>query len=67
MFTYLTTSETTTTGVLPVLANTSVTGRDVATVLAGLGEAGRHVDVVVWPKVSLVVLGGSRRVAVEFS
>lgn len=38
----LTTGHTTTTGVLAVLADTTVTGRDVATVLAGLGESGRH-------------------------
>ena len=38
----LTTSETTTSGVLAVLSDTTVTGRDVAAVLAGLREAGRH-------------------------
>lgn len=38
----LTTSETTTSRMLAVLANTTVTGRDVAAVLAGLAEAGRH-------------------------
>lgn len=37
----LTTGKTTTTGVLSVLSDTTVTGRDVAAVLAGLGEAGR--------------------------
>lgn len=36
-------SETTTTGVLPVLANATVTGRDVAAVLPGLGQPRRHV------------------------
>ena len=34
----LTTSETTTSGVFTVLSDTSVTGRDVAAVLASLGE-----------------------------
>ena len=38
----LTTSETTTSGVLAVLSNTTVTGRDVAAVLASLGEPRRH-------------------------
>lgn len=38
----LTTSHTTTTGMLPVLAHTSVTGRDVTTVLSCFGESGRH-------------------------
>jgi len=37
-----TTSETTTTWVLPVLSYTTVTCRDVTPVLAGLGESGRH-------------------------
>ena len=40
----LTTGKTTTTGVLAVLADTTVTGRDVAAVLAGLRESGRHGD-----------------------
>lgn len=39
----LTTSETATTGVLAVLSYTTVTGRDVATVLASLGVPRRHV------------------------
>lgn len=47
-----TTSETTTAGVLPVLSYTTVTCRDVAPVLAGLGESGRHLfdkaDRVCW-------------------
>lgn len=38
----LTTGETATTRMFPVLANATVTGADVAAVLAGLGEAGRH-------------------------
>lgn len=38
----LTTSETTTSGMLAVLADTSVSGRDVAAVLASVGEPGRH-------------------------
>jgi hypothetical protein len=38
----LTTSETTTSGMLAVLSYTTVTGGDVAAVLAGLREAGRH-------------------------
>jgi hypothetical protein len=38
----LTTSETTTPGVLAVLADTSVAGRDVAAVLASVAETGRH-------------------------
>jgi len=36
------TSETTTTWVLPMLSYTTVTCRDMAPVLAGLGESGRH-------------------------
>ena len=39
----LTTSETTTTGVLAVLTDTTVTSGDVAAVLASLGEVSRHV------------------------
>jgi hypothetical protein len=38
----LTTSKTTTSRVLAVLANTTVTGGDVAAVLASLGEVCRH-------------------------
>jgi hypothetical protein len=38
----LTTGKTTTTGVLAVLADTSVTGRDVATVFTSVAEPGRH-------------------------
>lgn len=38
----LTTSETATSGVLAVLSDTTVTGRDVAAVLASLGEPCRH-------------------------
>ena len=38
----LTTGKTTTSGVLAVLANTTVTGRDVAAVLTSLGEPRRH-------------------------
>lgn len=38
----LTTGETTTSGMLAVLADTTVTGRDVSAVLAGVGETGRH-------------------------
>ena len=38
----LTTSKTTTTRMLPVLSYTTVTGRDVTAVLAGVGESGRH-------------------------
>jgi hypothetical protein len=37
-----TTSKTTTSRVLAVLPDTSVTGRYVAAVLASLGEVGRH-------------------------
>lgn len=37
----LTTGKTTTTGMLSVLSDTTMTGRDVAAVLAGLREAGR--------------------------
>lgn len=37
-----TTSKTTTTGVLAVLADTTVTSRNVATVLPGLSEVSRH-------------------------
>lgn len=39
---YLTTGHTTTTGVLPVLSNTTMTGGDVTTVLPRLGESSRH-------------------------
>ena len=38
----LTTSETATSGVLAVLSDTSVTGRDMAAVLASLAEPCRH-------------------------
>ena len=38
----LTTSQTTTSGVLAVLSNTTMTGRDVAAVLASIGEPSRH-------------------------
>lgn len=38
----LTTGHTATTGRLAVLADTTFTGRDMATVLAGLRETGRH-------------------------
>lgn len=38
----LTTGETTTTWVLAVLADTTVTGGDVSSVLSGLGKVGRH-------------------------
>ena len=37
-----TTSETTTTWMLPMLSYTTVTCRDVTPVLPGLGESGRH-------------------------
>jgi hypothetical protein len=53
----LTTGHTATTGRLSVLADTTFTGRDMATVLAGLGETGRHCGgfgVVVGSKSSLV-------------
>lgn len=40
----LATGHTTTTGVLSVLANATVTGTDMAAVLARLGESGRHLD-----------------------
>jgi hypothetical protein len=40
----LTTGQTTTTGVLAVLADTTLTGRDVTAVLAGFGGSGRHGD-----------------------
>ena len=42
----LTTSHTTTTRMLPVLSDTSVTGGDVTAVLAGVGKAGRHLDLL---------------------
>ena len=42
----LTTGETTTTGMLAVLTDTTVTGRDVTAVLAGVGKAGRHLDLL---------------------
>lgn len=44
----LTTGHTTTSGVLAVLSNTTVTGRDMATVLPRLGKASRHVDGCLW-------------------
>jgi hypothetical protein len=40
----LTTGHTTTTGMLPVLADTTVTGGNVAAMLAGLRQSGRHID-----------------------
>lgn len=46
-----TTSEATTTWVLPVLSYTTVTCRDVAPVLSGFGESGRHLfdePIVCW-------------------
>lgn len=42
----LTTGETTTTGMLPVFTDTTVTGGNVTSVLAGVGESGRHLSVV---------------------
>jgi hypothetical protein len=42
----LTTGETTTTRMLAVLTDTTVTGRDVTAVLAGVGKAGRHIDLL---------------------
>jgi hypothetical protein len=39
---YLTTGHTTTTGVLTVLSNTTMTGGDVTAVLPRFGESGRH-------------------------
>jgi hypothetical protein len=53
----LTTGHTATTGRLAVLANTTFTGRDVAAVLAGLGETGRHCG----GSLAIVVVGRSRR------
>lgn len=44
LFPYLTTGHTTTTGMLPVFSDATVTGTDVATVLASLAESGRHLD-----------------------
>jgi hypothetical protein len=38
VYAYLTTGHTTTTGMFPVLANTSVTGGDMATVLASVAQ-----------------------------
>ena len=40
----LTTSHTTTTRMLPVLSDTTVTGGDVSAVLAGVAQSGGHVD-----------------------
>lgn len=40
----LTTSHTATTGMLSRLSDTTMTGRNVTAVLAGLGESGRHFD-----------------------
>lgn len=46
MFPYLATSHTTTTRMLPVLTDATVTSTDVATVLACLAQSGRHIDYV---------------------
>lgn len=51
--TYHTTGHTTTTRMLPVLSNATLTGTDVAAVLACLGESSRHLGgcrdvVVIW-------------------
>ena len=71
----LTTGHTATTGRLAVLADTTFTGRDMATVLAGLGETGRHcggfgvVEVVCWSNsrsASQEKLGFSNFVRVEW-
>ena len=43
----LSTGETSTSRMLPVLADTTVTGRDVSTVLPGVGESGGHSGVLV--------------------
>jgi hypothetical protein len=43
---YLTTSHTTTSGMLPVLSDTSVTGGDVTAVLAGVAQSGNMLDAV---------------------
>lgn len=40
----LTTSETSTTGMFPVLSDTSVTGGDVTPVFSGVGESGGHLE-----------------------
>lgn len=40
----LTTGLTSTTRRLPVLADTTVTGRDVSSVLSSVGESGRHLE-----------------------
>ena len=57
----LTTGETTTTWVLAVLADTTVTGGDVATVLSGHGEVGRHLFVSKESRVKVDASGGKRR------
>jgi hypothetical protein len=54
---YLTTGHTTTTGMLSVLADATVTGADVATVLSGLTETGRHLDGTVWYGTVLMLTG----------
>jgi len=46
LFTYLTTGHTTTTRMLSVLSNATVSSADVATVLPCLAESGRHLDSV---------------------
>ena len=54
----LTTGQTTTSRMLPVLSDTTVTGRDVSSVLSGVGESGRHsINVSEIPKACQ--LGGS--------
>lgn len=39
----LTTGKTTTTGMLAMLSNSTVTGGDVTTMLTGVGKSGRHI------------------------
>jgi hypothetical protein len=43
---YLTTSHTTTSGMLPVLSDTSVTGGDVTAVLAGVAQSGHMLEAI---------------------
>lgn len=43
---YLTTGHTTTSGMLPVLSDTSVTGGDVTAVLAGVAQSGDMLEAI---------------------
>jgi hypothetical protein len=65
----LSTSETASTRMLAVLAYSSMTGRDVSAMLAGLAQMGRHLDVVLRDAVVVVLnlVQISRKIEVSFS